>query len=90
MPGGAACTKASDLPAVQSWIYNAQRLLKYTPLVSCRGGVYPRPKPGHLPERVGIKPTPTHGDALERYMHVMMSYVQDLRLSILASKLKKL
>ena len=57
-------------------LYKEQELLQYHPLVLRRGGVYPRPSPGHLPERVGIKPTPTDGDGLERYLHKLMRCVQ--------------
>ena len=57
-----------SLMGVSSKLYKAQELLQHHPLLLRRGGVYPRPKPGHLPERVGIKPTPTDGDGLERYV----------------------
>ena len=58
-----------------SMLYNAQRLLQYHLLVLRRGGVYPRPKPGHLPERVGIKPTPTDREGLQIYLHKLMRCV---------------
>jgi len=53
----------------------AQKLLQYHPIFLRRGGVYPRPKPGNLSERVGIKPTPTDGVHLEGYLHKLMRYV---------------
>jgi hypothetical protein len=48
--------------------------------LSCLGaGFIP---PSNLSERVGIKPTPTDGVHLERYLHKLMRYVYLLSLAM--------